>query len=111
MDTKTIKLNFSDKEIYIIDTKNCSYCTIELLCKKCINSLEKLAKNGDKVAMYNLAICYVEGEVMEKNSEKAFYWYQKAAENGVKEAMYNLGKCYLIGEGTENNLEKAFYWV
>src|SRR6266498_2153131 len=47
---------------------------------------------------------------IEKNLEKAFYWYQKAAENGHIKAQYNLAILYEDGEGTEKNLEKAFYW-
>src|SRR5438046_2263473 len=43
---------------------------------------QKAAENGNKFAMYNLNICYKNGEGTEKNLEKAFYWYQKAAENG-----------------------------
>ncbi|RIA87861.1 hypothetical protein C1645_265247 [Glomus cerebriforme] len=39
----------------------------------------KLAENGDKIAMNNLANCY-KNVGTEKNLEKAFYWYQKAAE-------------------------------
>ncbi|RGB41670.1 kinase-like domain-containing protein, partial [Rhizophagus diaphanus] len=60
--------------------------------------------------MFNLAGCYHSGEKIEKNLEKAFYWYQKAAENGVEVAMFNLAICYENGKGTEINLEKAFHW-
>ncbi|CAB4419710.1 unnamed protein product [Rhizophagus irregularis] len=60
--------------------------------------------------MNNLAICYYNGEGVEKNLEKAFYWYQKAAENGNKNAMLSLINNYINGEGTEKNVEKAFYW-
>ncbi|PKC53098.1 hypothetical protein RhiirA1_480021, partial [Rhizophagus irregularis] len=58
-----------------LNIKNCLYCnnpfTKELWCKECINSLEKLAENGNKEAMFNLTIHY--GNGMEKNLEKAFY--------------------------------------
>ncbi|POG63278.1 hypothetical protein GLOIN_2v1687962, partial [Rhizophagus irregularis DAOM 181602=DAOM 197198] len=81
METKFSNISVTD----IVNTENCSYCkkpfTEELWCKECINCLEKSAENGFTDSMYNLAICYVNGEGTEKNLEKAFYWYQKAAEN------------------------------
>ncbi|PKC64113.1 HCP-like protein, partial [Rhizophagus irregularis] len=114
MEIEFCKPNISDKNIDAIGTKNCLYCNIlfteELWCKECINSLEKLAENGDKVAMLNLANYHKNGKEMEKNLEKAIYWYQKAAEKDVKEAMYNLAICYENGEGEEEDLEEAFYW-
>ncbi|POG66287.1 kinase-like domain-containing protein [Rhizophagus irregularis DAOM 181602=DAOM 197198] len=114
MATEFSKSNILDIDTNTINTKNCSYCNIpfteKLWCKECINSLEKLAENGDKEAMFNFANCYRDGEGTEKNLEKAFHWYQKAAENGNEKAMFNLAKCYVKGEGTEKNLEKAFHW-
>src|ERR1700742_3673206 len=98
METKYCKSNNSGKDTDTINTKNCLYCntpfTENLWCKECINSLEKLAENGDKEAMFNLA-CYYYGKGTEKDLEKAFYCYQKD---------------YYFGEGTEKNLEKSFYW-
>ncbi|PKC53983.1 hypothetical protein RhiirA1_478196, partial [Rhizophagus irregularis] len=92
METKSSNLNIYDKHTDItadtVNTKNCSYCnkpfTEELWCKECINSLEKLAENGIKEAMFNLANRYYNGKGTEKNLEKAFHWYQKAAENGYE---------------------------
>src|ERR1051326_3623775 len=72
-----------------------------------ISNLLEQAGNGDRDSMNNLAIYYKD---VEKNFEKAFYWYQKVADNGDDSAMYNLAACYENGEGTEKNLEKAFYW-
>ncbi|EXX55639.1 Ste11p [Rhizophagus irregularis DAOM 197198w] len=37
--------------------------------------------------MFNLATFYENGEGIEKNLEKAFYWYQEAAENGNEKAI------------------------
>src|SRR5689334_19108848 len=111
METKLSNLNISDKDTDTINTKNCCKpFTEELECKECIDSLEKSAENGDKIAMFNLANRYRDGEGTEKNLEKAFHWYQKAAENGEEKSMYILATCYDNGEGTEKNLEKAFHW-
>src|SRR5436190_8934444 len=87
-----------------------------------IKHSEKSAENDNKaynlvlsclhnhITQYNLAYLYNNSKGIEKNLEKAFYWYQKAAENGNNDAMDGLGICYYDGEGTEKNLEKAFYW-
>src|SRR5438876_216871 len=71
--------------------------------------LEKAAENDNMNAMYHLALYYQNGKGIEKNLEKAFYWFQKAAENS-EDAMIHLATCYENGEGTAKNLEKAFYW-
>ncbi|UZO04080.1 uncharacterized protein OCT59_024479 [Rhizophagus irregularis] len=114
METKFSESKISNKDTDTVNTENCSYCNKpfneELWCKKCINSLEKLAENGDKEAMFNLAKCYKNGEETEKNLEKSFYWYQKAAENGDTDAMFNLAIFYKDGEETEKDLEKVFHW-
>ncbi|POG73691.1 hypothetical protein GLOIN_2v1582998, partial [Rhizophagus irregularis DAOM 181602=DAOM 197198] len=113
MEPEFNKLNISDEDTVTIDTKNCLYCNIpfteELWCKECINSLEKLAENSDKEAMFNLANCYKNEKTTEKNLEKAFHWCQKAAEKGHIDAMFNLANQYYNGEGTEKNLEKTFH--
>ncbi|UZO00637.1 uncharacterized protein OCT59_011759 [Rhizophagus irregularis] len=114
METELSEPNISDKDTNTVGTKSCSYCNKpfikELWCEDCINSLEKLAKNNDKMAMFNLAICYKDGEGIEKNLEKAFHWYQKAAEKDHIKAMTNLAICFKNGEGTEKDLEKSFHW-
>ncbi|PKC60114.1 hypothetical protein RhiirA1_468504, partial [Rhizophagus irregularis] len=57
METKFSKSNILVTDI--VSNEICSYCnkpfTEELWCKECINSLEKSAENGNKVAIFNLA--------------------------------------------------------
>ncbi len=55
--------------------------------------------------MNNLAVCYIIKAGIEKNLEKAFYWYQKATENGYINAQCNLAEIYYNDKETE----KAFY--
>ncbi|PKC73555.1 hypothetical protein RhiirA1_451018, partial [Rhizophagus irregularis] len=105
MGTKLSNLNISDKDTDTINTKNCCKSfTEELGCKKCINSLERSAENGDKETMFNL-----DGEGTVKNLEKVLHWYKKAAENGDEKAMNSLARRYKNGKGTEKNLGKAFH--
>ncbi|CAB5144544.1 unnamed protein product [Rhizophagus irregularis] len=107
METK-LSNYISDKDTDTINTKNCCKpFTEELGCKEC---LERSAENGDKVAMFNFANRYRDGEGTVKDLEKAFHWYQKAAEKDHIEAMNNLAMRYNNGEGTEKNLEKALQW-
>jgi len=74
------------------------------------DSIGTNAENGDINAQYELALLYQKGGGLEKDLEKAIYWYQKAAENKCIEAQNNLAKLYYKGEEIEKNLEKAFYW-
>ncbi|GBB99010.1 hypothetical protein RclHR1_00340001 [Rhizophagus clarus] len=60
--------------------------------------------------MYNLALCYKNGEGTEADLKKALHWYQKVAESGYTKAMNNLALCYKNGEGTEVDLVKAYHW-
>ena len=57
-----------------------------------------------------MAICYKNGEGVEKDFSKAVYWYQKAAEAGNSGAQNNLAICYKNGEGVEKDITKAVHW-
>ncbi len=49
-----------------------------------------------------------DGESIEKNLNKAFYWYSQAYKNGNKNITDKLKYMYLLGNGTEKNYLKAF---
>ena len=60
--------------------------------------------------MYNVASFYYNDENIEKDLEKAIYWYEKASEKKYAKAAYNLSMIYL----KENNYvdpKKEFYWT
>jgi ankyrin repeat protein len=64
---------------------------------------------GDVSAQKKLANSYENGEGVDKDEEKSFYWFSKAAEQGDAYAMYMLAMKYPLGKGTEKNEQQAFY--
>lgn len=68
----------------------------------------RLAKGGNKDAVFNVAYAFHTGEGVERDYSEAVKWYSIAVKNGSIAAMNNLGKCYEEGNGVEKDLEKAF---
>ncbi|MDR0481084.1 MAG: sel1 repeat family protein, partial [Gallionellaceae bacterium] len=68
------------------------------------------AEQGDAEAQRTLGFNYYNGEDVEKDREKAAFWYRKAAEQGHANAQYNLGCLYDSGEGVEQDYEQAAFW-
>ncbi len=58
---------------------------------KKIKALKKAVENGDTQAMYDLAMIYLDGTIVEKEPEKAFELLQQAADKGHLRA-----KAYLV---------------
>ena len=61
--------------------------------------------------MNNLGACFLNGEGVEKNEEKAYEWFLKAAECGDAMAQYNVAYCYEHGVGVEQSDDNAIYWL
>ena len=104
----------------------------KLLYQNAFQLLVKKAKEGDVKAQIKLADLYndwdssfsyffqaerikpfvheikYDGESIEKNSNKAFYWYSQAYKNGDRYVIEKLKEMYLLGNGTEKNYLKAF---
>ena len=53
----------------------------------------------------------VEGYGMEKDPQKAAYWYRQAADKGHAEAQFNLSRLYSSGTGVKRDEEQAARWV
>jgi TPR repeat protein len=78
------------------------------------------AKNGDDVARFDRATCYLNGDGVEKDAGKAVVLYGELIEDlsdesiGSQElrseAAFQLGRCYWNGNGVGKNRRKAFEW-
>ena len=68
-----------------------------------IESLFKLAKQGDAEAQFKLAISYAHGKGVELNYLEAMKWLGKAARQGDVKAQSYLGFCYRHGIGIKKN--------
>jgi TPR repeat protein len=69
-----------------------------------------LAEMGNTNAQNNLGVMYHNGEGVERDYNKAIYWYQRAAEHGHKVAQCNLGVIYRNTPAIEKDYKKAFFW-
>ncbi|MBQ8530484.1 MAG: SEL1-like repeat protein [Parabacteroides sp.] len=75
-----------------------------------INTLFKLANQGNKEGEYYLGYCYYYGKGIKQDYYEAVKWYKLAAEQGNETAQYNLGECYYYGEGVKQDYNEAVKW-
>jgi hypothetical protein len=75
-----------------------------------IGLLRLAAAKGDADAMFNLGLCYRNGEGVESDALEAYRWFQLAAKQGGALAQCNLGFCYYLGEGVEKDEVEAVRW-
>lgn len=76
-----------------------------------IEEKEEAANDGDVDAMEQLAMAYLNGDEVEEDPEKAYYWFVKCAEAGNDQAMFNVGLFTAKGFGTERDFAKAAEWM
>lgn len=73
------------------------------------NSRSK-AELGDVLAQSTLGECYMNGDGVAQDFNKAFFWFQKAATGGDANAQSELGNCYAKGFGVEKNGKLSAAW-
>ena len=71
----------------------------------CFNEASAL---GYPDAIYNTAVCYINGYGVECDTIEGFRRFRRAANTGHEKALYNLATCYLAGIGTAKNDSLAF---
>lgn len=75
------------------------------------NLLKPLARNGNAIAQFNIALMYDEGNGVPQSYANAFKWYLRAAESGLIQAQYTAGYCYRKGRGIKLNVVRAHMWL
>lgn len=60
---------------------------------------QPLANDGDREAQYHLGYMFQTGTGVNKDSQKALYWYNKAAQNGH-------GKAFVLAKVIERELKR-----
>jgi localization factor PodJL len=71
---------------------------------------ERAAEGGNRHAMHNLGIAYIEGVGGPKNSATASQWFRRAADLGLVDSQYNLAALYERGLGVPKNGAEAYKW-
>lgn len=66
--------------------------------------------SSDPYGQNGLGVCYTYGFFVEKDMEKAAYWFKNAANKGLSLAQFNLGNCYYHGYGMKKDRKLAYYW-
>ena len=69
---------------------------------------EPLAEAGKSNAQNNLALLYLRGQGVDKDSLRAAYWFQRAGNKGNIQALTSLGVMYMTGDGVERDYYQAF---
>ena len=71
---------------------------------------ERAAEGGDRRAMHNLGMAFVEGTGGAKNSTTAAQWFRRAADLGLVDSQFNLASLYEQGLGVSQNAAEAYKW-
>lgn len=71
----------------------------------------KSASQGNKFALYNLGLAYLNGEFVYKDPAKGIDYLKKSAEANHYSAMSELGFAYLQGNGTVKDYGEAYRWL
>jgi len=75
-----------------------------------LESLRKLAEQGDATAQFAMGARYAIGEDVAQDYSTAARWFDLAANQGHVVAQATLGAYYWSGTGVPQDLDKAYFW-
>ena len=85
--------------------------TLEISEKNAISYLFESANQGFVPSQLMLGEMYLNGDIIEKNEEKAFKWTKLAAEQNSYDGILGISRYYFSGTGTKRNDSLGFYWL
>ncbi len=78
--------------------------------EKAFEAFSEAAGLGYPDALYNCAVCFMEGNGTQQDFIEGFRYFRKAANLGNKNSLHNLATCYLLGIGTAQSDTLAAKW-
>ncbi|RUP43748.1 hypothetical protein BC936DRAFT_136790 [Jimgerdemannia flammicorona] len=75
------------------------------------DSFTRLARQGDAIAQFNLAMMHMRGEGVMRDAAAAQHWFEESASHGNIHAQRQLSKMYFHGLGVPRCMETATYWT
>ena len=76
-----------------------------------INKSLLFSELGNHSEQFLLGLIFYEGEIMEDDYEKAFFWIKQSAEQNYSKAQFYLGMFYFCGHGIEKDYFQSFRWL
>ncbi len=73
--------------------------------------LLKIAESGHANAQYDLGVILHNGLGIDKDNEKAIYWFEKSAHQDHADAENYLGAIFKAGWGAEQDIDKALMYL
>jgi putative methionine-R-sulfoxide reductase with GAF domain len=75
-----------------------------------LESIRKLAEQGDSAAQFSMGARYATGEDVPQDYAEAVHWFSMAAEQGHVVSQATLGAYYWAGRGVAQDPVKAYFW-
>jgi len=69
-----------------------------------------LARHGDPKSEASLGFMYYSGKGVQRDDQRALFWFRRAADAGQPTAQFYLGMQYFYGRGVPRDLAQAYSW-
>jgi TPR repeat protein len=100
----------ADAQLHLADAHRGGRFGLLKDARRAVHLYEMAAFQGHARAEDKLGCCYVAGDGVQTDFEKAFMWFSKAAAQGFPTAMYNVGVLCFLGQGVEQSYSEAVKW-